>query len=182
MKKLDKTMFIRNSKEFLDELHAMPIHPPALIHLKPAPAGDWYDRLHLANLESIYNLPQGILKHMIDIESGGNPLAHSNKGAKGLFQIMDKKHSGFTGDPFNPIEAAKYAAKTLNDLAHHFGNYKEAVAAYDWGIGNITTHGLENAPEETKNYIKKFEQHGTNLGNVMHSVNDVHTFERKHKI
>jgi soluble lytic murein transglycosylase-like protein len=182
MKKLDKTMFIRNSKEFLDELHAMPIHPPALIHLKPAPAGDWYDRLHLANLESIYNLPQGILKHMIDIESGGDPLAHSNKGAKGLFQIMDKKHSGFTGDPFNPIEAAKYAAKTLNDLAHHFGNYKEAVAAYDWGIGNMTTHGLENAPEETKNYIKKFEQHGTNLGNVMHSVNDVHTFERKHKI
>lgn len=182
MKKLDKTMFIRKSKESLDELHAMPIHPPALIYLKPAPAGEWYERLHLSNLEAIYNLPKGILKHMIEIESNGNPLAKSNKGAKGLFQIMDKKHSGFTGDPFNPIEAAKYAAKTLNDLAHHFGNYKEAVAAYNWGIGNMTNQGFENAPEETRNYVKKFEQRGTNLGNVMHSVNDVHTFERKHKL
>jgi soluble lytic murein transglycosylase-like protein len=173
--KLDKSTFIR-------EAHALPPpQPPVHIAMaKLAQTPDyWYANLGCKELERIYGLPSGILKHMIEKESAGNPRAKSPAGARGLFQIMPADISGFHGDPFNPLEAAHYAAKTLNNLAKHFTSWSEVLAAYNWGRGNVHRHGLHKAPKETRNYIKFFHQKGVPVGKIRNSVNDVNTFNAK---
>ena len=180
MKRLDKNQFIRAPKEAIEELHALPPNPPAIIHTQNTQQHtpeEWYNILQLDKLENIYKLPQGILKHLIEIEAQGNPLAQSPKGAKGLFQIMPPAQSGFTGDPFNPIEASRHAAKTLKDLYDHFQSWGEALAAYNWGRGNVIRHGLSSAPTQTKRNLAHFKNRGINL-NKLHSVNDVNMFNR----
>lgn len=114
---------------------------------------------------------------MIDKESKGNPRAVSPRGAKGLFQIMPPQFSGFHGDPFNPMEAANYAAKTLRDLANHFNTWEEVLAAYNWGRGNVNRKGLGKAPKETRNYTKFFHSKGIPMGNTKNSVADVTRFD-----
>ncbi len=180
MKRLDNKQFIRTPKEALDELHALPPNPPGIVHvhnqIQHTPE-EWYNILHLDTLETTHHLPHGLLKHLIEIESQGNPTVVSRRGAKGLFQIMPASVSGFLGDPLNPIEAAEHAARTLRDLYSHFKSWGEALAAYNWGRGNVIRHGLENSPLETKNYIKHFKNRGINIAK-QNSVNDVNIFDR----
>lgn len=179
MKRLDINQFIRPPKEALEELHALPPrNMPVEVCNQPTQAPEyWYNLLNLAELEQIEHLPHGLLKHLIEIESQGNQFAKSRSGAKGLFQIMPYNQSGFIGDPLNPIEAAQYAAKTLQTLYSHFRNWREALAAYNWGRQNVITYGIEKAPLETKNYVNKFSKRGINL-NKQHSVNDVNMLDR----
>ena len=171
--KLDKSAFIK-------EAAAMPPAAPpvqiAMNKLAQAPE-DWYAKLGLKTLEAAHGLPEGLLKHLIAKESSGDPRAVSPRGAKGLFQIMPAHISGFQGDPFNPIEAALYAAKTLRDLANHFDTWEEVLAAYNWGRGNVNRKGLSKAPKETRNYTKFFRSKGIPLGNTRNSVADVKSFE-----
>lgn len=35
------------------------------------------------------------------------------------------------------------------------GDLPKALAAYNWGIGNVQRQGIEHAPAETQGYIKK---------------------------
>ena len=158
---------------------APPIEPPAQMALTKIiqTPEEWYTLLDLSMLEKAYSLPTGILKHMIAKESRGHLYAISHRGAKGLFQIMPKEISGFTGDPFNPLESAKYAAKTLRNLANHFNTWEQVLAAYNWGRGNVNRKGLEKAPEETRNYTKFFHSNGMPLGNVMNSMADIKKFD-----
>ncbi|WP_369788309.1 lytic transglycosylase domain-containing protein [Rouxiella sp. WC2420] len=110
-------------------------------------------------LEAKYSLPTGLLNSVATTESGGNQFAVSGAGAKGLFQFMDgtAKDMGLQGnDVFDPKKSAEAAAKYLAQLlkATH-GNLNEALAAYNWGLGNVQRKGLDNAPEETRNYVPK---------------------------
>lgn len=112
-----------------------------------------------AQLEQKYNLPDGILRSIATTESGGNQFAISSAGAKGLFQFMDPtaKDMGLKGnDVFDPEKSASAAAKYLSQLLQQTGgNLQEAIAAYNWGIGNVQKKGLGMAPAETRNYVPK---------------------------
>lgn len=35
------------------------------------------------------------------------------------------------------------------------GDFQKAAGAYNWGIGNVQTKGIENAPKETRDYIRE---------------------------
>lgn len=168
---MDKIQFIK--LKHIVEVHAQPSMPPAMVHIQTDSPDVWYNKLGLSHLENKYLLPLGLLKYVIEIESKGNPNARSGKGASGLFGIMPAAQSGFTGDPLNHIEAAHFAAKTLSSLKQHFGNWGEALAAYNWGRGNVIRKGIHNAPEETKNYLSFFKSKGIPLHTTHHSVNDV---------
>lgn len=155
--------FIRIEK-LSEAVHALP--PPTV-----SPAGIvqqvsqntpqyWYDKLNLPKLEMDFSLPRGILLHLIDIESKGDPNARSRAGAKSLFGIMPKGKSGFTGNINNPAETAVFAAKTLKYLIDHFGTVEKGLAAYNWGMGNLAKKGLHRAPVQTKKYIKFFKSKG----------------------
>lgn len=138
--------------------------PPALVDFlqKTTPDPDnWYNLIGGHALEKAYGLVPGILKHIIEKESKGDPFAESERGAKGLFQIMPKERSGFHGNPFDPVQSAQYVAKTLAFLLKHYnGDYEKALAAYNWGMGNVFRKGLHKAPAETRNYLKFFKDKG----------------------
>lgn len=113
----------------------------------------------LAQLEEKYNLPPGLLRSVAITESGGNQFAVSRAGAMGLFQFMPQtaKEFGLKGnDAFDPEKSADAAARKLGGLMRFFhGDLAKALAAYNWGEGNVQRKGLSAAPEETRNYVPR---------------------------
>ena len=119
---------------------------------------DWMGPM-FNKLESLYQLPAGLLKSVAITESGGNQFAMSGAGAKGLFQFMDgtARDMGLRGnDVFDPEKSAQAAAKYLSQLLRqNGGDLSKALASYNWWIGNVKRYGMGLMPQETRNYIPK---------------------------
>lgn len=106
--------------------------------------------------ERRYSLPEGILSRMAyqesrfrdDIITGE---VKSSAGATGLMQIIPRYHPNV--DPLDPVASIYYAAKYLKGLYNQFGTWAQALAAYNWGPGNLDEFGIANAPSETRNYV-----------------------------
>lgn len=111
---------------------------------------------YFAALERDNKLPPGLLKAIMMTESGGQPGLTSPAGAQGYFQFMPETAKQY-GVQVNNIESeAKGAAKLMSDLLKQYnGNLQMALAAYNWGSGNIARQGIQNMPDETRNYIPK---------------------------
>ncbi|MCK3667521.1 lytic transglycosylase domain-containing protein [Photorhabdus noenieputensis] len=122
----------------------------------------------LAQLEQQFGLPEGLLRSVAMMESGGNQYAVSKAGAKGLFQFMPgtAKHFGLMDDDvFDPVKSSEAAAKYLFQLMRMFdGDLSKALAAYNWGQGNVIRKGLGAAPKETRDYIPKVLANMPQLG------------------
>ena len=62
----------------------------------------------------------------------------------------------FKINPFVPEEAVPAAAQYLRQNLDRFGgDYDKALAAYNWGPGNVARYGMNAMPVETQNYIVK---------------------------
>lgn len=107
-------------------------------------------------LEAKYGLPTGILRSVATVESGGNPYATSGAGARGLFQFMPGTAKDLGINPLDPSQAANGAARYLRQLLNQTGgNLEDALAAYNWGIGNVQKKGRAASPLETQLYVPK---------------------------
>ena len=74
---------------------------------------------------------------VMQIESCGDPRAHSPAGAMGLFQVMPY-HFATGDDPYNPdTNAARGLAYLKRSLAAANGDARLALAGYNGGIGVI---------------------------------------------
>lgn len=104
-----------------------------------------------ASAESLYNLPVNLLARVAQQESSFRPDVVSPAGAVGLMQIVPRWHPDV--DPTDPIASIYYAGKYLRQLYNRFGTWSEALAAYNWGQGNLDRLGLSEAPAETRNYV-----------------------------
>ncbi len=107
--------------------------------------------------EAEWELPPGILDKIWAAESGRGQHMLSSAGAQGHFQFMPEtaKQYGVV-DPNNLSQSAEGAAHMMHDLLVHFhGDLQKAVAAYNWGAGNVDKYGLGAAPSETRNYVAK---------------------------
>ncbi|MEN4244494.1 transglycosylase SLT domain-containing protein [Serratia marcescens] len=113
----------------------------------------------LSKLEETFGLPAGLLRSMVITESGGDTQAISKAGAKGPFQFMPgtAKDFGLVGDDvFDPEKSAHAAARYMSQLLKMFdGDLGKALAAYNWGQGNVERKGLGAAPQETREYVPK---------------------------
>lgn len=113
----------------------------------------------LSKLEETFGLPAGLLRSMVITESGGDTQAVSKAGAKGPFQFMPgtAKDFGLVGDDvFDPEKSAHAAARYMSQLLKMFdGDLGKALAAYNWGQGNVERKGLGSAPQETREYVPK---------------------------
>ncbi|HVY15949.1 MAG TPA: lytic transglycosylase domain-containing protein [Rhodopila sp.] len=107
-------------------------------------------------------LPAGLLDRVAWVESHNNPNAVSPAGAKGLFQFMDSTWAQYGhGSVFDPVQSRAAAGRYFRDLLSRFnGNIEQAVAAYNWGPGNVmndlATYGQNwraHLPQETQRYI-----------------------------
>lgn len=125
----------------------------------PAKAGPYLPLLQKA--ETNYQLPATLLTRMAYIESSFNPAAfNTSSGATGILQIVPKWHPNV--DAKDPNAAIPYAAKFLRDLYAQFGTWEKAVAAYNWGPGNLSKSlaawgddWKNHLPTETRNYVNK---------------------------
>ena len=120
-----------------------------------------------------YNVPLE-LKYIPVIESALNPRAKSRVGATGLWQFMfntakdlDLKVNSYVDERMDPIKSSEAAAKYLSELYARFNDWNLAIAAYNYGPGNIRraikASGYSNfwnlrgyLPKETANYVPSF--------------------------
>jgi Transglycosylase SLT domain len=128
-----------------------------------APSEKINDRPAVHDIDSIirqaataYGVNRELIKGVIQAESDFDPNAISPKGAAGLMQLMPEtaKELGVT-DPFNPTENIMGGTRYLKQLLDHYdGNVPLALAAYNWGIGNMDSN-RSKMPAETRNYVAK---------------------------
>jgi soluble lytic murein transglycosylase-like protein len=102
--------------------------------------------------EAEHKLPPGLLARLLWQESRYNPKASNPSGACGIAQIIPRWHPGV--DVWNPQEAIPYAAAYLQNLYGQFKSWKLALAAYNWGPGNLAKFGITTAPDETREYYR----------------------------
>lgn len=79
----------------------------------------------------------------------------SPAGAAGIAQFMPRTARQFGIDPLNPEQAIPAAAQYLRQLFDRFGSWSMALAAYNWGQGNLAKRGIKNAPAETRAYVEE---------------------------
>jgi membrane-bound lytic murein transglycosylase D len=120
-----------------------------------------------------YNAPLE-LKYLPVVESALNPRAKSRVGATGLWQFMfntakdlDLKVNSYVDERMDPVKSSEAAAKYLSELYARFNDWNLAIAAYNYGPGNIKraikASGYSNfwnlrgyLPKETANYVPSF--------------------------
>jgi soluble lytic murein transglycosylase-like protein len=85
-----------------------------------------------------------------DIISGATV---SSAGALGIAQFMPSTAADLGIDPLNPQQAIYGAARYLRTLYNQTGSWSNALAAYNWGVGNVLRKGFAAAPLETRNYV-----------------------------
>jgi hypothetical protein len=106
-------------------------------------------------------------------ESGFNPYAKSKAGALGVSQFMPETWSALQKQgvvpeyaiPTNPLMAMKAQKYLMDRLYNRFGDVDKALAAYNWGEGNLNKHlkanpdnWKESLPKETSDYLVKVQQ------------------------
>ena len=89
-------------------------------------------------------------------ESKFDPKAVSPRGAVGLFQHMPKTATELGIDPRDPTQSIEGGVRYLGQLLKQYGgDVPKSLAAYNWGMGNLDTKGMDNAPTETKDYVSR---------------------------
>jgi len=111
------------------------------------------------------------------IESAFNPQAVSSARAAGMWQFMPAtgtdyalKQNIFRDDRRDVIASTRAALDYLQRLYDMFGDWQLALAAYNWGEGNVsraiaknqraglpTTYSDINMPAETRQYVPKLQ-------------------------
>lgn len=129
--------------------------PAARAEATLLPAGTPY----AAELEAAaarYRLPSHLLRAVLHVESGGNPLAVSHKGAQGLMQLIPATAQAMgVSDPHDPAQSIAGGARFLRVLANRFqGDLVKVLAAYH--AGSTRVQGRDATPfAATDDYVRK---------------------------
>lgn len=98
-----------------------------------------------------------LVRAVIQVESGFNARARSNKGAMGLMQLMPATASELgVVNPWDPSENIRGGVTYLAGLLRRFNDERLALAAYNAGPGAVVRYGHEVPPyRETQDYVRK---------------------------
>jgi soluble lytic murein transglycosylase-like protein len=104
-----------------------------------------------------FEVESALIAAVIKAESDFNHRAVSNKGAKGLMQLMPATASLMDLDePFNPKQNITAGARYLSILLDRFNNNKTlALAAYNSGPETVDAYGGVPPFPETRDFIRR---------------------------
>ena len=104
-----------------------------------------------------YSVDPILVRAVIQVESDFHPNCLSNKGARGLMQLMPETAQRYgVKDIFDPEENIRGGVAYLADLLEMFSNdLPRALAAYNAGEGAVTRHGGIPPYNETMTYVKR---------------------------
>jgi membrane-bound lytic murein transglycosylase D len=128
-------------------------------------------RTMISNALRDQGVPQDLI-YLAVAESGFQPQAlNGSSGAGGMWQFMPQggyglERNGYFDERFDPEKSTLAYAKYMKELYNQFGDWYLAMAAYDWGPGNVQhavaktgyadyweLYRLNALPGETKNYV-----------------------------
>ena len=104
-----------------------------------------------------HDISADLVRAVIQVESGFNPLARSVKGAMGLMQLMPAtaRELGVT-NAYDPAQNIRGGVAYLKQLLTRFGaNVELALAAYNAGPDAVNRYGTVPPYRETRNYVHK---------------------------
>ncbi len=138
----------------LDNLYAR-LQPTLLEPASPPQRSD-IERLIDKVAEKVSLAPE-LIRSVVATESNFDPRAVSPVGAQGLMQLMPATAEELgVEDSFDPQQNLLGGSRYLKQLLEKYeGDLDRALAAYNWGQGNVDRKGLERMPEETRNYLVK---------------------------
>lgn len=128
---------------------------PAVEQPKQSNASDFEPLIQKASQD--YGVPVERIRAMISTESSGNPKARSKKGAGGLMQLMPATAADLgVSDVYDPAQNIDAGTRYYKQMLDKFGGDEDkALAAYNWGPGNVEKFGSKVLPKETQDYVKK---------------------------
>jgi len=124
------------------------------------------------NISALIAEQPPIIRAIIDTESKGNPKAKSEVGALGLMQLMPGTAKELGVDPLDPVKNIDGGTRYYNQMKKQFPDMKIALAAYNWGPGNMAKAVAKvekkgqkptwqnilkynSVPTETEEYVKR---------------------------
>lgn len=136
--------------------------PQALIEAGPTPVGPSETRPAGRNFDDLiektardHGLDPNLVRAVVKAESNFDPRAVSKAGAMGLMQLMPgtAKDMGVS-DPFDPFQNLYGGTRYLREMLDRYsGDINQALAAYNWGPGNLD-RSTGFLPDETRSYIR----------------------------
>ena len=100
-----------------------------------------------------HGIPEDLFARLVQQESGWNPAAVSQKGARGLAQLMPATAAGLGVDPADPSQNLDGGARYLRRQFERFGDWRLALAAYNAGPEAVARHGGVPPYAETMGYV-----------------------------
>lgn len=119
-----------------------------------------YDKI-IIDAAKKFDVDAALVSAVVKAESDYDNRTVSNKGARGLMQLMPATAARFgVTDSFDPVANIHAGTRYLHWLLETFkGNADLAVAAYNAGEGNVWKYNGVPPFRETVNYINRIAKH-----------------------
>ncbi len=113
------------------------------------------------NAAGINKVEPALIRAVIKAESSFDQQAVSRVGAEGLMQLMPETARDLgVQDSFDPEQNVAGGTRYLKQLLDKYdGNLDTALAAYNWGPGNVDRKGTSSLPKETTEYLARVKKY-----------------------